>query len=305
MKTFAAHATRAALLAAALFGASAAQAAAITIDFSGSPTSSALATGTSKSGDYSSLTFANGGVQATAVAGYKSGSTFTEGGGNNYPTLGLWSGNGLGVWSDRNDDEHTVDNKGAFEYVKFSFDQNVLIQSVTISCLSCDLSPGADASFLLGDLGGAWTEVSGPSGSLPSTYTFDLTGLLSTYDDVFRFGASQLVTEVQVQDGWEWETQCVKWNSKGKCTKSEQVKVPKYKTVKQYDDFKIKAVSFLTEPVGCTGPTCEPEPCTVNCEPEPCTGPNCNPAQVPEPSTLSILGLGALALAARVRRRKA
>lgn len=46
-------------------------------------------------------------------------------------------------------------------------------------------------------------------------------------------------------------------------------------------------------------------PCTgQDCEAEPCTGPNCGPAQVPEPSTLSLLGLGALALAARVRRRR-
>lgn len=49
-------------------------------------------------------------------------------------------------------------------------------------------------------------------------------------------------------------------------------------------------------PLPCTGPDCDPEPCT---------GPDCDPVQVPEPGTLSILGLGALALAARVRRRKA
>lgn len=310
MKPTLSQVLRAVLLTAALLGASAVQAAQVVIDLSSNLStnpnnyfSGVLAGGTSTGGDYRSVTYSKDGVEVTAVAGYTAdGATFIEGGGNNYPTLGWWQGNGLGVWSSQND-EHTVDNKGVLEYVKFEFDQDVLIQSVTISCLSCDLNPGWDAAFLLGDLGPAWTEISGGA-STNGTYTFYLTGLITDPSNVFRFGASQIVT--QVPDGFQWVAgtaengaECQQWQTKkGKktCVKYAKVKVPKYKT--QYDDFKIQKVGLLVA----NEDGCFPG---IDCEPEPCTGPDCEPNEAPLPSTLSMLGLGALAMAAsRMRRRK-
>jgi hypothetical protein len=255
----------------------------------------------SNGGTYNSMSFIDSGVTAVARAGYynASANTYTENSGSGYPKLGWWSGNGIGVYAASGDD-HTVDNKGVFDYVHFSFSEEVAVQSVTISCLSCDLSPGADAAYLAGLLGGSWTEVSGPSGNLPGTFTFNLN--LTEYGTDFRFGASQVITQV-AQTSWvsgnasngatcdEYNRVRIngRWtdgtpNNGATCKKFDKVQVTTYKN--QYDDFKIKAISFLTcdEGGGCLPP---------------------DEFQVPEPASLGLMGLGALMLAARSRRRKA
>jgi len=135
--------TKLGVTAAATFMAGALGATPITFDFS-----------LLSASNVASVTQTVGGLTVTATPGTQNGGTFDEI--PNYPKISAYSGLGLGVKSGSSSDEHTVDNYNNNEdYVKFSFTNalnnatDVRVTSVTLSCIGCDLGTPGTASYTI------------------------------------------------------------------------------------------------------------------------------------------------------------
>jgi hypothetical protein len=145
--------------------------------------------------------FTSGSLNVTAKAGvHLGGGLFDESG--IFPRLGQYE-QGLGVTGYPLDLNHSADNLGGDEYVRFAFDQAVQVQTVTVAyqyraglcvpffgCVTPSVGD-ADASYLVGGTpNGTWQSASvNPSHRSSGwyEYTFALADL--AMDEEFRFGA--------------------------------------------------------------------------------------------------------------------
>jgi hypothetical protein len=139
----------------------------------------------------SSYSFTSGGLTVNAIAGTYNGSTYDETADPN-PRIGQYVG-GLGV-TNRSGDQHTVDNSGLIDYIRFTFSSSVQVKSIQLDCVGCDFqSTDADASYKLGaGTSGTWTSITYPGGAVNGFFQYDLN--LTDADPVFRFGASRTAT---------------------------------------------------------------------------------------------------------------
>jgi hypothetical protein len=117
----------------ALLATSASQAASVTFNFSSGGTNSSTTFGNVRTFTADGIT-----VQARGFAIDGSG-TLHQG------YLGRWS-QGLGVINSRNDNSHTVDNRGWTDFVEFKFSSSVIAESVRLGYIGKD----ADISYAFG-----------------------------------------------------------------------------------------------------------------------------------------------------------
>ena len=159
--------SRVALVAGLLIG-SAAHATVINFNFSGG-------NGSLTSG---AMTFPSGGLTVTAQAFYWNGSSYGD------AKLG-WYSNGLGVTNpnDGGTNNHTVDNNGNDDYVRFTFSEAVTIKGVSLWPYAGDI----DISYNFNSDATDWYSQEASPGANP-TYVVLNTTMLSRY---FRLGAQR------------------------------------------------------------------------------------------------------------------